>query len=331
MDASQKSTNVRSVDGAGMARAPRAPLAVRAGLGAMAAVASPVAERLAARWFLTPPRPPSGRQHPSGEPFALRVGADLIRGAHLGDGPAVVLVHGWGGHAAQLSPLAPALLSAGCSVVSFDGPAHGSSSGRVATIPLMAEAIAAVSRRFGARAAIGHSFGGAALGVALHRGLELDAAVIVGAPSSPLSFFDAFCAALGLDAARRRGVRERLEAYVGLPMARFDARDLLRTVRTPGLVVHDAGDREVPFTEGEVIAGAWPGARLHRTEGLGHRRILRDAAVGDVISGFVVERLPRCGCGRLAVGEAGGEPRCTSCLLSLHLEDRAGRAPRRAS
>ena len=331
MDASEKSTNVRSDNGNGAARAPRAPLVVRASLGAMAAVASPVADRLAARWFLSPPRAPSGRPRPAGEPFALRLGADLIRGAQMGEGPAVVLAHGWGGHAAQLLPLAPALLSAGCSVVSFDGPAHGSSSGRVATIPLMAEAIAAVARRFDARAAIGHSFGGAALGVALHRGLELDAAVIIGAPSSPLSFFDAFCEALGLDAARRRGVRERLEAYVGLPMARFDARDLLRTVRTPGLVVHDVGDREVPFTEGEVIAGAWPGATLLRTEGLGHRRILRDSSVGDAVSRFVVERLSRCGCGRLAVGSAGGEPRCASCLLSMHLEDRSGRALRRAS
>ena len=330
MDASQKSTNVRS-NGNGVASAPRAPLALRAGLGAMAAVASPLADRVAARWFLTPPRAPSGRQRPAGEPFALRVGAELIRGAHQGSGPAVVLVHGWGGHAAQLSPLAPPLLAAGCSVVSFDGPAHGSSSGRMATIPRMADAIAAVAGRFGARAAIGHSFGGAALGVALHRGLELDAGVIIGAPSSPFSFFDAFCAAFGLDADRRRGVRERLEAYVGFPMTRFDARELLRTVRTPGLVVHDVGDREVPFTEGEGIAAAWPGATLVRTEGLGHRRILRDPAVGQVISEFVGERLPRCGCGRLAVGEAGGEPRCASCLLSLHLEDRSGRAPRRAS
>ena len=76
------------------------------------------------------------------------------------------------------------------------------------------------------------------------------------------------------------------------------------------------------------IAAAWPGARLLTTDGLGHRRVLRDAGVVAEAAGFVLERLPRCACGRLATGQHPGEPRCASCLLSLHLGSRGTRGPR---
>ena len=38
---------------------------------------------------------------------------------------------------------------------------------------------------------------------------------------------------------------------------------------------------------GRAIAEAWPGARLHTTTGLGHRRILRDAATVAMVSDFL--------------------------------------------
>ena len=41
----------------------------------------------------------------------------------------------------------------------------------------------------------------------------------------------------------------------------------------------DAADREVPLEHGRRIAAAWPGASLELVEGVGHRRILRDAKV----------------------------------------------------
>jgi pimeloyl-ACP methyl ester carboxylesterase len=258
----------------------------------------------------------------------VEVGGATVRGEKLGEGPPVLLVHGWGGRGAQLANLARPLLDAGCSAVAFDGPAHGASSGGTTSLVRMAGAIAAVARRFRARAAVGHSFGGAALGLAIARGLELDAVALVGAPASPVGFFGDFCDAFDIPARARPGLVRRLERIVGVELASLDARRLAPAIGVPALVVHDAEDREIPFSEGEAIAGAWPGARLVRTEGLGHRRILRDPAVADVIAAFLAGRIARCGCGRLAVGEAAGEPRCATCLLSVYMADRGGRAKR---
>jgi pimeloyl-ACP methyl ester carboxylesterase len=53
------------------------------------------------------------------------------------------------------------------------------------------------------------------------------------------------------------------------------------------LVLHDENDEIIPFSEGRQIAAAWPGAVLHATRGLGHNRILREAAVVQVAVDFI--------------------------------------------
>jgi pimeloyl-ACP methyl ester carboxylesterase len=55
----------------------------------------------------------------------------------------------------------------------------------------------------------------------------------------------------------------------------------------PLLVVHDAGDREIPVRGGEALAKAWPGAEFEETSGLGHYRILQDSAVVRMAVDFV--------------------------------------------
>lgn len=306
--------------------------ALRAGMGALEAVAPALAERVAERLFMTPPRHPQPAAERAalegGEPFALRAAGTTVRGRRLGEGPAVLLVHGWGGRGGQLAAFAPPLVAAGCSVVAFDGPGHGESGGRTTNLARLANTIGAVARRFGGRAAIGHSFGGAALALALHRGLSLDAAVLVGAPRTPRGFFDPFCEALGLGDATRDGVRRRVERNVGIPMDDLDLPRFAGAFAVPALVVHDRADAEVPFEHGAAIAAAWPGAQLLSTEGLGHRRILRHPGVVSEVASFVLGRMERCGCGRLASAYADGEPRCETCLLAIHLshpEERAWR------
>jgi len=305
--------------------------AVRAGVGALGVVAPGLAGRAAARIFLTPPRTPAPARErealAGADRFALRVGSATVRGFRLGEGPAVLLVHGWGGRGGQLVPFAAPLVAAGCAVVGFDAPAHGESSGRVASVPEFADVVAAVAGAQGARAAIAHSMGGAAVALALRRGLALDGAVLVSPPRSPAGFFDRFCAALRLDDGARDAARRRIERRVGAPMAELDVAAAAPSLATPALVVHDRGDRDVPFDEGAAIADAWRGARLVATSGLGHRRVLRDREVVAEAVAFVVARLQRCACGRLArVAPSFEVPQCAGCLLEHHLRERDARA-----
>ncbi len=325
----ERSSHPRS---SGRSQGPPAPL--RVAVSALAAVSPGLAARGLAELCMRPPRhraPDHERAALRGaEPLAVRHPGGVVRGWRRGSGPAVLLLHGWGGRSGQMSPLAGALVAAGCTAVAIDAPGHGRSSGRVASVPLYAGAIAAAIRELRVGAAVGHSFGGSALAFAVANGAEVGAAVVIGSPAAPAAYVDRFCDELGLSAAMRRRLRARLEARVG---RRFEDLELTRAVaaaRAPALVVHDRADREVDFSNAEALARAWPGSRLHATSGLGHRRILRDPGVLADVAAFVVGRLPRCACGRLASGSGHGPPRCLSCALADDLwvrERRRGRQP----
>ncbi|HEX7623382.1 MAG TPA: alpha/beta fold hydrolase [Anaeromyxobacteraceae bacterium] len=231
----------------------------------------------------------------------------------------MLLVHGWGGRAGQTLALVPPLLRAGCAVVTFDGPAHGSSTGRTASVRDFARALAAVAERVGARAAIAHSMGAPAVALALDGGLSLDAAVFVAPPRSPVPFLDRLLDAMRAPGAVRERARARLERRIGAALADLDLGGIAPAMRTPLLILHDRADREVAWASGAEIARSWPGAELVTTEGLGHRGILASPKVSERAAEFVVRHLARCACGRLASEAAAGEPACSTCAIEQEL------------
>lgn len=65
-----------------------------------------------------------------GEPFQFFVHDKIIHAWKWGQGPAVLMVHGWNGRGAQWCRFVPALVEAGYTAIAIDGPAHGDSTGR---------------------------------------------------------------------------------------------------------------------------------------------------------------------------------------------------------
>jgi len=259
------------------------------------AVGAAVSPALAARWaealFFTPPRPRKARAAlPAG---ATRVDVQSQYGRlavwSWGSGPAVYLVHGWGGRAEQLGAFVAPLVSRGLRAIAVDGPGHGASAGRRSSGVEIARALADVVAQLGpARAIIAHSLGAAAVTFAVREGLGVERLVFIGAPADPLTWVERFGRRLGLSrtvmAEMRRHSETRIQArWEDLPLVP------LRGLSEPPplLVVHDRDDREVPFADGAAIAAVWPGARFLDTSGLGHRRVLRDAAVVASVAGFV--------------------------------------------
>jgi pimeloyl-ACP methyl ester carboxylesterase len=78
----------------------------------------------------------------------------------------------------------------------------------------------------------------------------------------------------------RRGIEARFGAEV---WGVLDADRVVPGLHAAGLVIHDADDDEVPLADGRQIAELWPGAAFTTTNGLGHRRILRDEAVRALV------------------------------------------------
>jgi pimeloyl-ACP methyl ester carboxylesterase len=101
------------------------------------------------------------------------------------------------------------------------------------------------------------------------------------------SLLDQFQQALGFGARTRRAMERNVDAFVGIPVAEFDARVQAAHVEPlPTLVITDRGDRQTPYAE-VVDLAATINAPLITTEGLGHRKVLRDPEVVRTIVEFL--------------------------------------------
>jgi pimeloyl-ACP methyl ester carboxylesterase len=101
----------------------------------------------------------------------------------LGQGPTVLLVHGWEDDNALWGPMIERLLANGRPVVAFDLPGHGFSPAELTGPQAAGEAVKAVAEALGpVEAVVGHSFGCVALCMALDAGLKADRAVLIASP-----------------------------------------------------------------------------------------------------------------------------------------------------
>lgn len=212
----------------------------------------------------------------------------------LGTGPRVVLVHGWNSRGAHLLGFAAPLVAAGCSVTLFDLPGHGDSTGHAASVVHAGRALRAVMADAGeVHAVIGHSMGSAAALLAFAQGLSVRRSVHLAGPSSLTPMVQGLAHAHGLAAADAAAFAGWVEGFIGTRLAQVDLPRLQHGLRHPGLIVHDPEDRTVPMAASEALHAAWPGSRLERVSGLGHRRLLADADVIARSVAFVADGLPR--------------------------------------
>lgn len=277
----QKSTTVRSYSG----RWSRSLLQI-------ASTLSPTwVERYATRRFFTPQtkRDRPAPRVPEAEATAtvLPIGPHRLATWRWGEGPLVLLVHGWNGHAGQLTPFVRPLLNLGRSVMAFDLPAHGRSAGSQSSLPEIAQALVALAQAVGPLdAVIAHSLGGSATAIAMSRGLEAKRAVLLAPAAEPTHFARLFARQLGLPKERVEGMLRQMERFTGVDLASLALPGLVGALRQPALLLHDPADPVVPFAHGEAIASAWPGAELQPVTGAGHFRILRDSAVVERVKAF---------------------------------------------
>lgn len=212
-----------------------------------------------------------------------------------GEGPAVLLVHGWEDDNSLWTPMIERLLARGRAVVAFDLPGHGLSEAEAPSLPNIATAIGNVADRLGpVNAIVAHSLGCSATALALDQGLAVDTVVLIGPPLPTRP---------ELQQQRKRRswmredmpqaltarIKELLDARARAAPVQFDPEETARRMRARALFVHGTEDEMYPVQASRYIAAQWPGAQLWEPEGLGHRQTARDSAVIARILAFLDE------------------------------------------
>lgn len=210
-----------------------------------------------------------------------------------GQGPAVLLVHGWGGSGLQMAHFAKPLAEAGYRVITFDAPAHGGSPGKRTNMMEFAQVVQDIALHVGDfYAIIGHSLGGAAAAYAVSQGVKTKKLVTIGSPVSVAEILDEFARQVNASAGTINRLRAFIERFGAKSIGEMSFVHFAPRLRQSGLVIHDQDDREIPYTQALDLFQQWGGSQLLLTEGLGHRRILKDEETIANILQFV-GRAPR--------------------------------------
>lgn len=276
----KKSTTVRSI--------PLSIRVTRAGLAGLSRIAPRTTARAASTLFCRAPR--HGRPAAEAEllarsrPFEVRLGRRALQAWAWGEDTGerlALLAHGWGGRGSQLGAFVDPLVARGFRVVTWDAPGHGDSPGRSSSLVEIVDGIFAVTRHLRAEpdGIIGHSMGAGAAGVAIAEGLGFGRAAWLSPPASLVHFTREFASFIGGHSSLAEEVIASMEARFHVRLQSFDVENVSAPHGDRMLVIHDRRDREVAFEHGERVARALGAAELVATDGLGHRRILKDPAV----------------------------------------------------
>jgi pimeloyl-ACP methyl ester carboxylesterase len=294
-----------------------APAKTRLAFGLLERFAPPLGGLWADRlWFtrpdLTGPLRLPGDLTP-GERFEVRWSGRRIVGESWGAGPAVYLVHGWGGWRGHLGAFVKPLVATGHRVLTFDMPSHNESEpgalgpGRTTGLEFAQALRAVVDAQGPARAIIAHSLGAISTAVAMARGLAAERVVFLAPMADTEPYLDLFEEKYGFGSRVRARLRRRIARRLRAPLYQLDVVYQATQLAQPPplLTFHDPEDREAPYATSEDLVRVWPGAALVPIDGLGrlaHYRILRNRQAIRQTVDFLVPADEKCLAARDGVG-----------------------------
>ena len=252
-----------------------------------------LANRWAVKLFFTPihfPEPEAEKKMArTGSGFTLKHKGKNIRGYSWGQGPVVVLLHGWSGRGLQFFQFITTLVDNGYRAVIFDGPAHGKSDGKKTDLLEYSEVIAMVAKKFGdIHSLVGHSFGGVAALYTIREGLAINNLVMISTPTIADDIVREFLNKINASPKVGLFFKKYFLNKFGKDFDSFSARVLAEDINDLSiLLIHDEEDREVPIQHSLAFQEVKPEAKLIRTRGLGHTRILKNEKVIEETISFI--------------------------------------------
>ena len=206
------------------------------------------------------------------------------------DGQRILFVHGWNGRSSQFYRIIELLSENGYDITAIDLPGHGRSSRSNTNLPEITDLLSEITKSRGPYDGIVcHSFGGVAALNSVRHGASCEKLVLISPGIYEIKpMFKTFVGLFGLD---EEYYADRLfdlaESLYGTNPGNFGLERFSKQIETETLIIHCEDDKEALKEIAITLHGDMKHSKLHLTEGLGHRRILRDEKVAKMVLNFL--------------------------------------------
>ena len=217
----------------------------------------------------------------------------------------IVCAHGWEGRGTNFYKFIPKLTEKGFRVLALDYPMHGNTGGTESGCHTFGYSLNCVLNYInGPTILLVHSIGNGATCVNYYISDEKTRNQIKGyvGIAPPDVFKDniiEFGKSVGFDDYTNNLFVEKNSERLGIDVRFFVVSEIIKNFNYPCLIIHDDKDKEIKFECGLKVSKNIPeqfqtykiGDKeypcFHKTSGLGHRRILRDDNVVNVVVDFI--------------------------------------------
>lgn len=211
-----------------------------------------------------------------------------IHVTELGNGPCIILAHGWASEKSQMTSFIPKLLESGFSVLLYDQPAHGKSTSVSTNLFDFIRSLEAVIRyKKDVHGILAHSMACSAAIYNLHLFQWIKKGVLI----APHYDFEEELVTWF----QKRGMTENmlqdfitcLENKYQLKLNDINPKNVAHYINHADIfMVHDLHDRYAPFRGSEKLHQLFPSSSVKKTELLGHAKILHNENVIKEIVDF---------------------------------------------
>jgi pimeloyl-ACP methyl ester carboxylesterase len=220
----------------------------------------------------------------------------------VGEGPAVLLVHGWRDSARLWDPVMAALKATGRAFVVVDLPAHGFSGGTRCMVAEVADTVLAVAQQLGPiDAAVAHSFSANATALAVAEGMPARRLVFIAPPGTYQQPREAAVAGsnpayqrwrriadrLGYETSIGEAAHDRYVASLGAFRAAWTFAEGLATLDSDVLLMASVDDEQFNLASARALAEHLPRGSFVELVGLDHRASARDHMAVAAILDFL--------------------------------------------
>ncbi len=220
----------------------------------------------------------------------LPITDEAIYSYRWGEGPEVIVAHGWEARGVQFSKFIKPLVEKGFSVVAFDAPAHGDSEKTFSHIMEFIEALRVVSDDCkNLKAIMAHSMGcTSTIKVITDSFNQEDVKLIwIAGHLNLFSYLENWAKRQGFPMSILNSVVESIEDRYQMNFLKVQTDALMDKIKTETLLIHDKEDNRTDYKNAVKLHEIIPNSHLHMTEGLGHFKILKAKEIVNIVTDFL--------------------------------------------